>query len=106
MFFTNCKKEPGETTFLIARKTGDHLTMAAICSEHELKKYKEDCNFALKKSEDQIQDILSGVQKTPFFKMMLPKEEASKIEELLKKNVLLGIRYRYIWQQSAEKYSD
>ncbi len=103
---SNCKRNPYETRMKEAIAANDYLAIAAICSEYKFEEYKKECETSLIKSEDDIQKIISQKQELPFMKLILEPEKSKKIQELLRANVELGIKYRSIWNETAEVYKD
>ncbi len=101
-----CKKKPYEIKIREAIKANDHMTIAALCSEYKFDEYKSECESSLEKSEQEIEEIISRKQEVPFMKLILDPDKSIKIQELLKANIQLGIKYRSIWNETAEIYKE
>lgn len=102
----SCKRNSYEVRIRKAIKANDYFQIATLCSEYKFKEYKTECENSLIKSEDAIQEILSKKQELPFMKIILEQEKSQKIQELLKANIELGIKYRSIWNETAEVYKE
>lgn len=89
-----------------AIRNNDYLTISTLCSEYKFDDYKVECESSLQKSEDEIQEIISKKQELPFMKFILEPEKSLKIQELLKANIEFGIKYRAIWNETAELYKE
>lgn len=105
-FVFQCKRNPYETRMKEAIAANDHLAIAAICSEYTFEEYKKECESSLLKSENDIQEIIFQKQELPFMKLILEPQKSQKIQQLLRANVELGIKYRSIWNETAEVYSE
>ncbi|MDX1958409.1 MAG: hypothetical protein SFU98_07535 [Leptospiraceae bacterium] len=104
LFLVSCKKNSIEREILSAYKDEDFLTVAKLCSGYVSDKVEKECSVGLGKSEEEIQKIISQKQDLPFFKLMINSEKQRKIEELLKKNIYLGVKYRSIWRETSENF--
>jgi hypothetical protein len=103
LILNTCKKDPLEKEILKFSKQGDFLKVAALCSEYKGEKFKKECEKSFRETEKEIDRILASYSELPFFKMMLDKEKKEKIQEVLKKNVYMGIKYRKIWNETVER---
>jgi Mg/Co/Ni transporter MgtE len=84
-------------------KEKDLLGASVLCSEYKGKKYAEDCKRAIETAEQEVNQILSQKRELPFFKLMVDEEKKQKIQDLLKKNVYLGIKYRKLWNEIVDR---
>lgn len=100
---TVCSQNRLEREIYKSIRKQDFLNASILCSEYQGKKYLEDCKKALSIAENEIEQILSQRQELPFFKLMIEEEKKTKIQELLKKNIHLGIRYRKMWNEMVER---
>lgn len=101
-----CKRKPYEIKIKEAIQANDHMTIAALCSEYKFDEYKSECESSLVKSEQEIEDIISQRQEVPFMKLILDPDKSIKIQELLRANIQLGIKYRSIWNETVEIYKE
>ena len=101
-----CKKNPQLQKMKEAIQKNDYMTIATLCSEYKFEEYKSECESSLAKSEEEIQEIISKKQELPFMKFLLEPEKSIKIQELLKTNIEFGIKYRAIWNETAELYKE
>lgn len=99
----NCSRNKLEREIEKSLKNQDFLGAAVLCSEYNEKKYKEDCKKAIQIAEQEVDRILSEKRELPFFKLIIEDEKKKKIQELLKKNIHLGIKYRKLWNEIVEK---
>lgn len=106
LFVSHCKKNPYETKIREALRANDYFAIATLCSEYKFEEYKSECESSLAKSEEEIQEIISKKQELPFMKLILEPKKSVKIQELLKTNIQLGIKYRSIWNETAEIYQE
>ena len=104
--FSYCKKKPHEIKIREAIQANDYMTIAALCSEYKFEEYKTECESSLEKSIEEIDEIISKKQEIPFMKLILDPDKSLKIQELLKANIQLGIKYRSIWNETAEIYKE
>lgn len=81
----------------------DFLSAAILCSDYKGEKHKEDCSKAIGIAEKEVDEILAQKRELPFFKLIIEEEKKSKIQELLKKNIYLGIKYRKLWNEIVER---
>lgn len=103
LLLNNCKQDKLEKEISKSLRKQDFLTASVLCSEYQGKKYSEECKKALGVAEAEIEQILSKRQEIPFFKLMIEEEKRTKIQELLKKNIHLGIKYRKLWNEFVER---
>lgn len=104
--FSFCKRKPHEIKIREAIQANDYMTIAALCSEYKFEEYKTECESSMEKSIQEIDEIISRKQEIPFMKLILDPEKSFKIQELLKANIQLGIKYRSIWNETAEIYKE
>jgi hypothetical protein len=76
--------------------------LAILCADYKEKKYEKECLEGRRKSEEEIDRILSKQKDLPFFKLKIDLETYTKIDSLLKKDIYLGIKYRSIWRETIE----
>lgn len=103
---SNCKRKPHEVKIREAIRTNDYMTIAALCSEYKFEEYKTECETSLSQSVEDIEEIISKKQEIPFMKLILDPDKSLKIQELLRANIQLGIKYRSIWNETAEIYKE
>ncbi len=101
--FFHCNQNKLEREIYKSLKRKDFLSAAVFCSEYQGKKYLEDCKKALEIAESEVEQILAQRKEIPFFKLIIEQEKKAKIQELLKKNVYLGIKYRKLWNEIVER---
>ncbi|HMV41747.1 MAG TPA: hypothetical protein PKL30_09520 [Leptospiraceae bacterium] len=106
LFFSSCKRNPQELKIKEAIRTGDYMTVAALCSAYQFPDYKTECESSLEQADQEIQNIISRKQEMPFMKLILDPDKGIKIQELLKANIQMGIKYRSIWNETAEIYKE
>lgn len=101
ILFVSCKsrKELEFEEFFWAEK---YIPAAILCSENDLKKYKDECKQSLDRSVQEIESILSQKMDVPYSKLIVSPEKSKSIEELLKKNIHLSLRYGSIWKESVQ----
>ena len=90
--FSNCKRKPHEVKIKEAIRTNDYMTI--------------ECETSLSQSVEAIEEIISKKQEIPFMKLILDPDKSLKIQELLRANIQLGIKYRSIWNETAEIYKE
>lgn len=95
-------KTPLERNIEEAIRQNDFIQLAIYCSRYEGDKYQKECSEGLLKAEEEIDRIISTRQDFPFMKLILEKEKSVKIEELLRENIHLSVKYRSIWYGTAE----
>lgn len=106
LILASCKRNPQDLKIKEAIRTGDYLTIAALCSAYQFPDYKQECESSLERAEEDIQAILSQRQELPFMKLILDPDKSVKIQELLRANIQMGIKYRSIWNESVEIYKE
>jgi hypothetical protein len=105
-FILSCNRNDFESKLKQAIREKDYLTVANICSEYKSKDFEQDCEMGIKDSIFEIEKIISQRKELPFIKLIIDKEKARKIQQLLKNNIHLGIKYRSIWNETTEQRSE
>ncbi len=95
-------KLKSEIDKLLAEK--DYLSLALLCSELKAKEFENECKLGMGKVEEEILKILSDSKDLPFSKIHVESAKRKKIEELLRKNTHLQIKYSNIWKESVYLY--
>ncbi|MCX7998215.1 MAG: hypothetical protein N3A69_04585 [Leptospiraceae bacterium] len=99
----SCSQDKLEKEIGKLLKKQDFLGVASLCSEYKGKKYEKECQKAIELAEQEVDQILAQKRELPFFKLIIEDEKKLKIQELLKKNIHLGIRYRKLWNETVER---
>ena len=97
-----CNRNSPEYKLKQAIAENDFLMIANICSEYKQEKYQKECEQALNDSIFEIEKIVSQKKDNPFVKIIIEKDKARKIQDLLQNNIELSIKYRSIWNEAAE----
>jgi hypothetical protein len=97
-----CNRTSPEYKLKQAISNNDFLMIANICSEYKYEKYQKECEQALNDSILEIEKILSQKKHIPFVKIIIEKDKARKIQDLLQNNIELSIKYRSIWNEATE----
>lgn len=103
VFLSSCSRDKLERDIGKLLKKQDFLAVATLCSEYKGQKYEKECQKALELAELEVDQILAQKKELPFFKLIIEDEKKLKIQELLKKNIHLGIRYRKLWNETVER---
>lgn len=100
---SGCSKDPLEDEIYKALKEDDHLKVATVCASYRGERYQKECIESRNRSEEEILKILGEKKEFPFMKLIIPPDKDNKIREFLKKDIYMGIKYRIIWNEVAEK---
>lgn len=98
-----CNRDPIEREIAKMSRKGDFWRVSILCADYKGEKYQSECEKSIAKAETEINAILSTHKELPFFKLMIDEEKKQKIQEVLKKNVYMGIKYRKIWNEIVER---
>ena len=71
-----------------------------------IKRYRAWTGTLIDFYEQSLGWLISRKQEVPFMKLILDPDKSIKIQELLKANIQLGIKYRSIWNETAEIYKE
>ncbi|MBE7410661.1 MAG: hypothetical protein L6Q54_07250 [Leptospiraceae bacterium] len=79
----------------------NYIALAILCSEIQENVFEKECSLGMKKSEEEISDIVNGLKDLPFSKVHVEQNKRKLIEVLFKKNTHLQIKYSQIWKESV-----
>lgn len=97
-----CKKSAKQRLDLLLEKN-DYIQVSILCEKEklELSERTLECGEALTKTRLEIDEIVLRPLQMGISSVLVPKAKAEQIEELLRLNTKLGIRYIEIWKQTV-----
>ncbi|MDF3819547.1 hypothetical protein P3G55_06535 [Leptospira sp. 96542] len=97
----SCKKSPSKELDLLIQN-GTIFQVATFCEKNKtsLPEREADCMRFTKLCESEINQILNRKLDMGIAPVIVPLATGNQIEELLRTNTKLGIRYLEIWKQS------
>ena len=73
--------------------------LATKCSEYKTKRYVEECENAIEKSENDINRWISASARLSYVPFSIPQKQKEDIDRLLQKNVRLDVKYGLLWHK-------
>ena len=78
------------------------MQVSILCTNYTGKRYKQDCEESLQKTDVIIQEIISQKVDFPFTKLIVEEALNKKIMQLLEVNFMFSTKYASIWKETVE----